>query len=144
MKLISVVLIIILSADSYAEDTKISSTEKIELDYFTNRHLSGGQSGCWYYFPAEKKQGGSVIALGESADNAIHMIINGEKVMIGNWKADYQKLYHNISYSSPDYQVQIHSKVLSESKFSSEYESTIKIKSKTGKTVIEVFGQCGS
>jgi hypothetical protein len=91
MKLITVILIMFISSISNAKD--------LEFGYFNNKDLSVGQNGCWYYHPANKKRSGNVIAFGESADNAINLIINGKKEMIANWKADYYKTYVNISYS---------------------------------------------
>lgn len=136
MKLISSILFIIIPTFSYAEN--------IKLGYFTAKDISGGQSGCWYYHPADKQRSGNVIGLGESADDAIYLLINGEKKMIGNWKADYQKEQHIITYSSPVYSVEIHSRILGESQYSSQYESTLAVTTKTGKTVVEVFSECGS
>ena len=121
-----------------------SYAENIELGYFTNKDLSDGQSGCWYYYPANKKQFGNVVGLGESAHDAIYLIINGEKKMIDNWKADYQKEDHYISYSDPEYNVEIHSKVLIESQYSSQYESTLTVTTESGTTTIGTFGECGS
>jgi hypothetical protein len=119
-------------------------SNEIDLGYFTKEDLSKGQSGCWYYYPVNKKQAGSVIGLGESANNSIYFIINGKKEMIGNWTATYRKKHHKISYNNEIYNVKIESSVLGESKYSSQYESILTVSTKSESKKVEVFGECGS
>ena len=118
--------------------------DDLEIGYLTASDFPAGQSGCWYYYPAEKRQTGSIIGLGEAAEEAIYMIINGEKVMVGNWVADYQETYHSISYKNDQYEIDIVSRVLNSGNYSFQYESTITVKTDSSQSVIQTFGECGS
>ena len=82
MKLLPVVILILFPGFSYSEE--------IKLRFFENEELPRGQSGCWYYQPLEEKQRGKIVAVGESADEAIYFIINGKKTGIGNWRVTYR------------------------------------------------------
>lgn len=114
-----------------------------EFEYFEGEELSGGQCGCWYHHPAKDKLQGKVIGFGEAADKEIHFKVDGKKVTVGNWQAEYEGTTHFISYSSNGYKVDIVSKMIQESRFSSSYDSTITVEFEKTKSVIEAFGSCG-
>ena len=144
MKFAIAIIGLTLSTIVYGPNLAVFAAGNLEFGYFTVNDLPAGQSGCWYYYPAEKKQTGNIIGLGEAADDAIYMIINGEKVMVGNWAADYQETYHSISYSNDKFKINIYSKVLNSGKYSSQYASTITVKTDSNQSVIQAFGECGS
>ena len=143
MQMTAFFLTFVLSANIYASDIVTPGTKNLNIGFFTDSDLPKVQCGCWYYYPTDQKLKGKVIAIGESAKDALHVIINRRKVVIGNWQVEYQETYHLILYTSNQYKVNIHSTVLAESKYSSDYESVITIQSGSDESSLNVFGSCG-
>jgi len=143
--IIITLLVAVLSVINVSADSAIpASNVGMELGYFSKADLSTGQSGCWYYHPADRKHLGKVVGLGDNASEAIALIINGKKITIGNWRADYQNTRHRISYDNDQYQVDIFSEVLSEGRFSTQTFSTIRITRDATQISLKTFGECGS
>jgi len=123
----------------------LCAANSIELDYFKKIDLPIGQSGCWYYYPANQaNKPGNVIAVGDAGSDSINLIINGGRETIGNWAAEYSEEHHLITYENINFKVTISSKVLSESRPSIQLESMLTITSGKIKRSFEVFGECGS
>ena len=131
MKIIIIALLTFTSTLIMAEEAETILKKKHYFGFFSKAELKGwgGQCGCWYYYPFYKKANGKVIALGERVDNGLYMIIDGKKTMIGHWMADYHKTYHSILYRSNKYKINIHSKIIKEGKYSSDFESAITVQS---------------
>ena len=144
MKYIALVLTALFAALTHADETISINQNGINLSSFTlSDYPNGGQCGCWFHYPNEKKHRGKVIALGDAGDDAIYIIIDGKKTKIGNWKANYGEDRDLISYRNSSYKIDIISKPLRESDYSSDYQSTITIQVNSSQAVIEAFGSCG-
>lgn len=143
MKYIGSLVLVFFSVTLFAEEETIKLDNGVEFGFFSSSDYPGGQCGCWYYYPASKQNKGKVVALGEAADEALYIIVDGERLKVSNWVAEYQQELHSISYQSDRCSISIRSSVLSEGEYSSDFNSTITIELDGKHSVIETFGSCG-
>jgi len=107
-------------SSTFATDVVPRVMAAVQIGFFEKAELPSSQCGCWYYYPLDQKLGGRVVAVGKSAEDALHVKINGRESTIGNWKADHLERVHFLSYGNDHYRVDIRSEVLEEGKFSGE------------------------
>lgn len=143
MKAIVILLALSVSIPTLANGNAPIGNGTLHLGAFDESRMKEPQCGCWYYYPLSKKLSGRLIAIGESAKNAITLMIDGKPVTVGNWDAKYTERLHKISYKNEKYEVTIQSTVKSESKYSSEYDSVLTVKAGSEQSTIEAYGSCG-
>jgi len=115
----------------------------LAIEAFSESTLPQVQCGGWYYHPADQKTDRKVIAVGESPGDFLQLIVNGDKVVIGNWRTEYRNGRHGVSYGNERHRVNIDSVVVSDGRYSAEYRSTINLQSGGGEVTITAYGLCG-
>ena len=115
--------------------------ESIDVDYFKKN--TSPQCGCWYYVPVDMKNKGNLIAIGRAIDNSIELVLDGEKIAIGNWYSVSQDDIDYVSYHDGNYSLNIKSTMLHSGKHSSQFNSRLSIKKGANTATIEAFGECG-